>query len=87
MTARFYAQLVCEAEGCRSVYPAQPERYSAHGEVSRTVTAIRASAATEGWETKRGPRWGKDMCPPCRIAEIRQQEGIDPSHPNTGGER
>lgn len=73
MTSVFTVQLMCEcgcthlsSHGCDVKYPAKPAEGSAK--------ELRARAATKGWETLRGTK-GRDVCPPCRIAEISAATG------------
>lgn len=70
MTAERTVQLLCECpctrdqnHGCDVVYPTSP--------ASSTATDLRDEAAKRGWQVVKSST-GSDVCPPCRIAEIKQ---------------
>ena len=84
MSTLYLVQLVCEGAQCTSRYPDQPAVYeprtrTGHG-IAGTVE-LRAEAANAGWETMRH-RYGRDLCPSCRIGEIRQLSGGDGARMN-----
>lgn len=81
MTSIHLVQLACEAARCKTRYPEQPATYDLEADVAMAgsrpctvngVRVLRNLAASAGWEVKRGKQ-GRDVCPPCRIAEIRSQ--------------
>lgn len=74
MTAVFTVHLTCECgcnhlvdHGCHVSFPDRPAEQTAKG--------VREDAAAKGWETLRHTK-GRDVCPPCRIAEIRTVSGL-----------
>jgi hypothetical protein len=63
MTARFLVEIVCTlqiADDCL-----RTSRQS-----DGTARDLRTTLAEQGWETQRGNH-GRDVCPNCRIEEIR----------------
>lgn len=77
MSSLLLAQILCEANyaGCVIGYPDKPEPYMQWGRVTQTFTAMRLEAQRAGWETRRGTKYGKDICPVCRAVTIRDPEG------------
>ena len=75
MTAKFTVQLMCECalctsisqHGCHVSFPSRPEEKHARD--------LRAIAKDQGWEVLRHTT-GRDVCPPCRIAEISQKAAL-----------
>lgn len=61
--------------GCAVKFPVRPAETSARD--------LRVEAAGKGWEVLRGTK-GRDVCPACRIAEIRDASGVGEP---TGGAR
>lgn len=70
MTAIHLVQLACERPKCPTRYPYEPS--STVG----SVGALRAVAAKSGWEVRRGTKHGRDVCPECRVNEIRSLSGM-----------
>lgn len=73
MASELTVSLICECDcngkttrssrhHCAERFPAKP--------IEGTVTALRASAGARGWQVMAG-KHGSDVCPPCRIAAIR----------------
>lgn len=80
MTSVHLVQLACEGSRCHTRYPDQPATYDLDADVAMVgsrpctvngIRTLRTLAADTGWEVKRGKQ-GRDLCPPCRIAEIRK---------------
>lgn len=75
-----FLQLACEAPECVHRFPEHPVHAISKGGVRgyanevASVAELRADAASKGWETKRHTQ-GRDLCPPCRVAEIQRLYG------------
>lgn len=81
MSTLHYLQLACEQPKCPTRFPAEPMPHAVKGVRAATdteavagVPVLRVMAAEQGWETKVHTK-GRDLCPPCRIAEIQRQYG------------
>jgi hypothetical protein len=74
MASTFTVQLKCDcscrhvgAHGCLGSFPDRP--------AETTARELRAQAKEKGWEVLRHTK-GRDVCPPCRIVEIRAASEI-----------
>lgn len=75
MTSVFTVQLGCDCacchvgtHGCLVNFPDRPAETGAR--------ELREQAKAKGWEVLRHTK-GRDVCPPCRIVEIRAAAGVD----------
>lgn len=64
MTVHHLTQLSCENDRAH-VYPDPPAE-------DTTVAEVRQRAEAAGWEVGRSGGNGRELCPDCRIAEIKQ---------------
>lgn len=74
MTAIRSIRLECDC-GCAHLSTHDCEVQFPGGPIDASAGQIREQAAAKGWEVLRHTK-GRDLCPPCRIAEIRVAAGI-----------